>query len=161
MQAGNVEARLAHLETSLRRTRLALVSVALVGILALTGGSLLARASSDAITARAFTAHEFNVIDERGRVRASLFLTADGPALTLLDELGRGRASLFLTADGPALALADERGRDRASLFTTADGPALALYDERGWDRASLFVYEGHEGLALSDAFGRVSFGGP
>ena len=139
MQAGNVEARLAHLETSLRRTRLALVSVALVGILALTGGSLLARASSDAITARAFTAHEFNVIDERGRVRASL----------------------FLTADGPALALADERGRDRASLFTTADGPALALYDERGWDRASLFVYEGHEGLALSDAFGRVSFGGP
>ena len=69
----DVQARLDRLEAALRRTRFTLAAVVLAGLLTLAGGSTLATASSDTITARAFL-----LTDEQGQARAALSVTPGG-----------------------------------------------------------------------------------
>ena len=130
----DVQARLDRLEASLRRTRFTLTAVILAALLTLAGGSLLATASSDTITARAF-----RLTDAQGRVRALLGMTPDGPGLSLLDEQGEVRAGLSVNSDGPGLVFADEQGKVRAGLA----------------------VHQGREGLTLRNAAGRSTFSAP
>ena len=130
----DVQARLDRLEASLRRTRFTLTAVILAALLTLAGGSLLATASSDTITARAFR---------------------------LTDAQGRVRALLHATPAGPALALHNEQGKTRAMLTVTPDGPGLGFFDEQGKLRAMLTVHQGREGLTLRNAAGRSTFSAP
>lgn len=130
-------------------------------------------------------AHRFEVVDARGRVRATLGMHPDGspslwlfdeegesrveidllggcPNLTLRDESGEGRAALSLGAGGsPDLALYDDKGEARATLAIHPDGsPILGLYDQKGERRAQLAVLpDGSPSLWLSDGKGELRAG--
>ena len=97
--------RLDRLEASLRRTRATLTVVVLAALLALAGGALLATASSDTITARAF-----HLVDGQGKLRALLAVTPDGPGLALVDEQGELRAGLAVIRGGEGLNLWNAAG---------------------------------------------------
>jgi len=84
MLAGSVETRLARLEVSLHRTRLARVVVTLTALLALAGGNLLARARGEIATARGF-----HVRDEQGELRAGLGVLEERESLNLWNAARR------------------------------------------------------------------------
>jgi hypothetical protein len=123
----DVQARLDRLEASLWRTRFTLAAVVLAALLALAGGSLLATASSDTITARAF-----HLTDGQGRVRAALIVVPGGAALTLHDEQGKGRALLGVIPTGSADTLRDAQGKPRALLSAFRVEETLALWNAFG-----------------------------
>jgi hypothetical protein len=79
------------------------------------------------------------MIDANGTIRASLSVTADGPALCLDDAAGKIRTMLNVNAAGPTLFLYDAASKTRAALTVNADGgPTLFLYDVAGKGRATL-----------------------
>src|SRR5689334_23444109 len=105
------------------------------------------------------------LVDDMGRVRATLGPTTDGSAaLRLLDGDERARAELAIDANGTTtLTLRDGAGEFRSSLVVGPEGetrlhlhgaPALSLHDESGAARAVLGLDE-HTGtatLAFPDA---------
>ena len=93
------------------------------------------RAAVKAGVPKVVRAQRFEVVDSKGKRRASLSLGADGsPALNLLDKHGKARAALSVGADGsPALALFDKDRKVRAVLALLPDGrPLLAVHDKDG-----------------------------
>ena len=70
------------------------------------------------------------IIDERGKVRAKLGVTIDGPGLTLADDSGHTRAWMGFANDAIRVGFADEQGNSRAFFGVTPSGPTAKLYDE-------------------------------
>jgi len=156
------EERLERLERELgrakRRGSWLLVGLALgLGALALVWASAASAPRAEAQGAaggRTIRASEFILEDERSRVRASLHMAKDGPALILWDAEGEIRAMLCV-ADKPVLNLCDAAGEPRAMLSVGKDGPSLALHDAAGKLRANLFATAAGQSLTLHDAAGK------
>ena len=92
---------------------------------------------------RILTAEEFQLVDEKGTVRAALSMSMGGPGLILFDKGGKFRAVLSLATgeDSPVLSLGDGEGNHRATLALKVNGePYLALLDKGGKVRISLTV---------------------
>lgn len=76
------------------------------------------------------TAEDFHLVDQDGKLRGALFVSAKGePGFALFDKEGKDRILLMLNADGSALIdLHDETGESRAKLALGNDGsPMLSL----------------------------------
>ena len=101
-------------------------------------------------------AQKFELVDEKGKVRAELTLVDGIPGLLLSDQEGKPRAALGLDKNGtPSLSLHDSSGKTRAALSFMRPGgtaPTLAMFDERGKQRVQLGIVEnGSPGLSLCD----------
>ena len=117
----------------------------------LLGGAVASRVSfSQPVAAqtaprpsRILTGEEFQLVDEKGTVRAALSMSMGGPGLILFDKAGKFRAVLSLATgeDSPVLSLGDGQGNHRATLALRVNGePYLALLDKDGKVRMSLTV---------------------
>lgn len=80
---------------------------------------------------RTLQAREFKLTDDRGRIGARLSWTERPPGVQLFDQDGRVRAALFLEANGvPDLYLYDQNASVRAALNLLDSGtPNLAFLD--------------------------------
>jgi len=83
-------------------------------------------------------AANFILEDGKGKTRASLGMSEDGPVLRLNDEKGNMRAALYVH-DKAGLNLFDEKNKTRAFLGVVQNVPILFLYDETGNARTQLF----------------------
>jgi hypothetical protein len=95
--------------------------------------------------------------EKDGKVRLSLDLGADGPAVSLMNGIGKPQAALAMRRDGtPGLGLFDPQGHARVSLDIHSGGlPGINLYDEKGLIRAALAIRpDGSPGLGLFTADG-------
>ena len=112
-------------------------------------------------------ARRLTLVDDAGRVRATLGPTADGStALRLYDADDRARAELAIDSGGATmLTLRDAAGEFRSSLVVAAEGatrlhlhgaPAVSLHDENGQPRAliGLDEFSGMATLSCVDAEG-------
>ena len=71
----------------------------------------LERQLAEMKAARVIRAGKLVLEDEKGEIRAALFMGDVGPALALFDDNGEIRARLTVTKDGPRLGLCDENGK--------------------------------------------------
>lgn len=109
---------------------------------------------------RILTAEEFQLVDEKGTVRAALSMSMGGPGMILFDKVGKFRAVLSLATgeDSPVLSLGDAEGHHRATLALRVNGePYLALLDKEGKVRIS-FTLDKERGprIAVLDNNGRT-----
>ena len=74
-------------------------------------------------------ARDFAVVDEMGRVRASLGMGPTGPQLEIGGQTGRFRILLGMDKGIPKLIVGDEQGNDRLILANDVTGPALHIVD--------------------------------
>ena len=65
-------------------------------------------------------------------VRAGFMMRDNDPAMTLMDEKGRVRATLDISRGNPGLTLLDDEGKHRALLRVDEHGPRLYFVDQRG-----------------------------
>jgi len=72
-------------------------------------------------------------VDEAGKERAELVVTAGEPALNLYDEAASLRAALGTHKNIAGLNLYDETASLRAALAESKDGPMLDLRDAQGY----------------------------
>ena len=107
------------------------------------------------IRARSIFTRGIFIEDEKGKGRAILIASEDGPNLTLWDENGKPRATLFVGKDGPFLRLSNENGKPSATLIASKYGPNLTLWDKKGEARVRLDVSEDGTNLTLCDENGR------
>jgi hypothetical protein len=149
-----------------------LVAVCLVVVTAAVAYTAGKRSAPEVIRAQ-----QFELVDARGRMRASLEMCADGPALLLYDgnrelraRLGADddrpslmlsdekmvRAELGIITGEPTLVLSDENGEPRAVVISQADGPRILFRDDRGEIRAGLGVDAEGPVLGLRDENGRM-----
>jgi len=91
------------------------------------------------------------VQDEKGKVRASLRMTADGAILGFYDDDGKMRIMLGAKGDRHSLKFIDTAGESRATFGTTAGFPALKLAEGSGTTRVLLSATPGFRGLYLRD----------
>ncbi|NQU75679.1 MAG: hypothetical protein HQ546_05105 [Planctomycetes bacterium] len=70
-------------------------------------------------TGTVITAKKFVLVDDEGRERGKLEVTACCPTLSLRDENGKARVLLTEAVDGPALLLSDKNGGARVLLSET------------------------------------------
>ncbi len=136
-------------------------------------------------------AQRFQLVDDRGGVRAELAMSEGQPGMTLYDAEGRIRADISLGSDGAPrlglgwdngkpcvllsldevalghralLSLLDRRGRTRVALSVDPeDSPKVLLYDGNGAVRTALTLHsaDGSPGLDLCDEEGRVVWAAP
>ena len=120
------------------------------------------------------TAHEFDLMDDSGRVRAELHIDfGNRPTLTFRDANGFPLVTLA-AGDQPSLCLMRAGNEEqilltiskdyyglglygktaRAGLAVTKGSPALSIFDETGKERAVLDLTAGGPSLDLSDARG-------
>jgi hypothetical protein len=72
-------------------------------------------------------ARDFAVVDEMGRVRASLGMGPTGPQLEIGGQSGRFRILLGMDKGIPKLIVGDEQGNDRLILANDVAGPSLHI----------------------------------
>ncbi len=122
-------------------------TLAVVAVTGLLGGALSDRlrsqpawAQEGAAAAKVVEAREFRLVDDAGRLRASLSLDPEGrPGLTLWDDASKSRVELGCSSNGSHLSLVDDAGTYRASLNLASDGrPGLQTWDEAGKLRSAL-----------------------
>ncbi len=141
-----LEASNRSLATNLRRFKFGgLLGAASLAVLFLTGAVTI----PPSVEARNFVLR-----DEAGKVRAALAMRPDGsPGLAFFEKDGRVRLSLDLGPDGPAVNLMNGIGKPHAALAMRKDGtPGLGLFDESGQVRASLDLYR--NGLPAVNLYG-------
>ncbi|MFO0890747.1 MAG: hypothetical protein U0790_16580 [Isosphaeraceae bacterium] len=141
-----LEASNRSLTVAVRRFRLGgLVGAATLAILFLTGAVTIPQT---------LEARNFILRDESGKMRAALAIRPDGtPGLALYEKDGRVRLSLDLGTDGPAVNLMDGIGKPQAALAMRKDGtPGLGLFDSSGQVRVSLDIHRG--GLPAVNLYG-------
>jgi hypothetical protein len=103
------------------------------------------------------TAHEFDVVDNSGRVRVGMGMLSGVPVITLSDMQGKGRAEMTLIPSGvPIIALSDAQGKTRAQMNLGFSGePFIALSDAQGDIRVGMSVSSsGEPKIVLGDAQG-------
>jgi hypothetical protein len=123
-----------------RQFRVLMVLTVVSGLLGGAGSNLLlqggpAVAQAGGAVQEVVRAKRFEVVDDQGKRRAALGLTADGsPAFWLYDATGKTRVELHVLPDGSTdLLLYDAAGERRAWLGLTPDGsPYLWLRDTAG-----------------------------
>ena len=77
--------------------------------------------------------HGLIVIDDKGKMRASIGTAQDGASITLFDQQQRPRIGMdLLNRDGPELSLNDVNGNISAELRHDAEGPRLELTGANG-----------------------------
>jgi hypothetical protein len=76
-------------------------------------------------------AGDFAVVDEMGRVRASLGMGPTGPQLEMGGPTGRFRILLGMDNGVPKLIVGDEQGNDRLILANDVAGPSLHIVDSQ------------------------------
>ena len=135
-EAREISERLALVERSMRRYRAALAAVTVIAAAALAGGpSLVAAAKAPEVV----QAKSFQVVDDNGRVGASLGNAGDNTFLIFYDNSGKPRASLGNAGDTTYLAFYDKTGKiTRVALSSTGDNASLRLNDKDGKMRAVL-----------------------
>jgi len=134
------------LTMALRRLKLGgLVGVASLAVLFLTGAVSIPES---------LESRNFVLRDASGKVRAALAMRPDGtPGLAFFEKDGRVRLSLDLGGDGPAVNLMNGIGKPLAALAMRKDGtPGLGLFDESGQVRVSLDLYR--NGLPAVNLYG-------
>ncbi len=141
--------------------------VALGLIAGLLGGGLSSRVlfgqppvQEPAKPSKILTAEEFQLVDEKGAVRAALSMSTGGPGIILFDKAGNFRAMLGLATgeEYPVLSLLDAEKHHRATLALKVNGePYLGLFDKTGKRRMS-FTLDGEKGprIALLDNNGQT-----
>ena len=159
----STEERLEMLERQMsaakRRNRWMLAGLGLclgIALVAWALGPTVATAQPAGAAPKVVRANQFILEDERGRIRAMLAVTKDGPVLTLSDEKGKDRAILGVLKTGLRLSLSDEKGQMRAILAVLKHGPMFHLYDEEGKTRAALAMTSDEPSLSLSDEKGKT-----
>ena len=134
-QLEGLTGRLERLERQNRRLRLggALILVGIVSVATMGQG----RAPGHAVEAQRFV-----VKDARGRTRAVLGATADGPGLNLYDPDGNARAALALNTENTSrLGFYDRQGKSRLVVDVAEDGTStVGFYDKAGKAHAHLRV---------------------
>jgi len=82
---------------------------------------------------------EIAILDQRGKVRASLDIRSDSPGLALFDQKGGIRLSASVGPDGtPGIWLYDEDGQGRAAFEMVGDSSHLHFNTRRGKELVSL-----------------------
>src|SRR5258708_5613096 len=77
--------------------------------------------------------HGLTVVDDRGKMRASIGTAKDGASIALFDEEECPRISMVLSnREGPELSLTDLKGSVTVELRHDATGPHMALADSDG-----------------------------
>ncbi len=127
---------------------------------------------------------KFDLYDEKGKLRATLALTAKGDpvlaffnagggqqmalasdaketALTLNDAKGVARVVLSGADAARVLELRDEAGKTRLRLADGKDGGGLTLIDDKGKTRGSLVIEKGGPVLRLTEYDGKSLFQKP
>ncbi len=108
---------------------------------------------------RVIKAQEFQVVDNKGKIRAKLGLTFKGDSyLQYFDMNSKGRIILGLDKDGnPGLVYVDKNNNERSSLFLGKEGtPYLYFCDKDGKRRSILHVDEsGSSSLLFTDNKGQ------
>jgi hypothetical protein len=156
---------------------LAMVAAALGGGAAiqwLAGGSGVNAAGPAARpdAAQSVRVRELVLIDDAGKQRAVLGVSADGPQLAFQDSDGKNRIILGQkprAADQWAqdksqwcLSLIDAKGNDRvlAHVYHEGGGSGLKVGDQNGKVRYSVgYVNDGNGGVSMFDTEGRLRFG--
>jgi hypothetical protein len=134
------------LARAVQRHRLGgLVGLAVLGVLFLTGAVSIPET---------LEARHFVLRDQSGKMRAALGMRPDGtPGLAFFEKDGRVRLSLDLGPDGPAVHLMNGIGKPQAALAMRPDGtPGLGLFDPAGQVRVSLDLYK--NGLPAINLYG-------
>ena len=109
--------------TSFNRWLLARVGICLgIMVIAWAFGVAATTAQTARTESKIVRAKAFVLEDEKGRTRAGLTVSEDGPILGLHDESEKVRALLCITKVGPALALLDENGKKRIELNVSRTG---------------------------------------
>jgi hypothetical protein len=135
-EAKEISERLALVERSMRRYRAALTAVTVIAAAALAGRPSLVGAEK---APGVVQAKSFELVDDNGRVGASLGSAGDVTSLAFYDKKGKPRASLGNSGDATFLAFYDKTGKTtRVALSTTGDNASLRLNDEAGKMRAVL-----------------------
>ena len=125
-----VVARLEKIEQQNRRLKLA-------GAFLLVLGSSLLLMGAFSSHSRTVKAEHFALLDPRGKVRARLSTIGDSSVLSFNDQRGLIRASLTIGADGfPGLVFHDQHGEVRVFLGVVDGEPILGLRDRSGTQRA-------------------------
>ena len=77
------------------------------------------------------SAEEFRLVNKRGKCKAKLCLNGDGgPSLAFLDDRGKLRVSIYLHSDQVGIELLSKKEKVRASLGVASNGqPSLQLLD--------------------------------
>ena len=109
------------------------------------------------------SAEEFRLINKQGKCKAKLCFNGEGgPSLMFLDDRGKLRVSIYLHGDRVGIELLNKKEKVRASLGLAQNGqPALQLLDNAERVHACLEMgTEGDPGLDLYDKAGnlRASF---
>lgn len=119
--------RLEKLERDNRRLkRSVLVALVIVG---LTGTIAASRP-----TPKAIRAHEFDVVDNSGNVRATMnFIPSGESGVAVYDAKGHPRAVMAVAPSGsPSLALSDSEGRGSAGITILPSGKPVIVLSEGG-----------------------------
>jgi hypothetical protein len=82
------------------------------------------------------TAHRFDVVDDSGKVRASMAIVSGGSAIGLTDAQGNARALMILDpVKGASVLLGDAADKLRTTLNVTPEGESsIALSDPQGFE---------------------------
>ena len=153
------EIRLRQLEVSLRRLRTILMSGGLLTLLVSVAAFTIARPDrpANADVEDEVRAGAFRLVDDRGDVRASLFLSASGPMFALYDTVGVPRASLEHGSEETALYLRDASGTIRVGAAQFAHGGGgFAIHGEQAKGASVLYMAKGHGRLTFYSADGEV-----
>ena len=153
----SLEARLARLESQVRRQR--------VTMLALLVGAAVAVSATRAISqsgARELTVSTLNIVGPDGKLRAVLSsdarLNKDGGSLALLDNAGNVRLGLMASKSGGSVSIFDPSNRPTAMLGSTNDEGAVSLSSVRSKARVNVVVTPDVSGVLVSGSNGREHF---
>lgn len=149
----------------MEKTRFELVVLAMLALIAGTLGGVgashffwgqAALAESAPQHHKILVAEEFRLVDDKGRIRASLGMSGGGAGMLLYDRTGQFRAMLMLAPEEgePVLSLADKDGVHRATVgIRTKETPYLALRDNNGKIRLSATLgQDGEPAFSLHDS---------
>jgi hypothetical protein len=123
------------------------------------GSGLLARFWPRNSVAEKICANKFFLMDESGKPRAILEITANGPRLVMCDETGKPRIGMGVDKDGPKLDMTGVNGKPGAMLRMNKDGPMLGMCDEVGKLRLGMGVAGSGPGMAMADETGKPRIG--
>jgi hypothetical protein len=81
------------------------------------------------------TAHQFDVVDDSGKVRATMGMGEGAPGVKLSDAQGKVRAEWVLDTGGAGFVLYDAEGNPHEALNVTPEGePTMWLSNAEGFE---------------------------
>jgi len=155
----DLETRVTELERSLGEARRAAVTARRTTVV--LGGALLLAATIAAVGPQrvldVVQATRLEILDQEGRVVASLTSGERGGQLDLWDDAGRNILRASANRHGADLALWSADGSDVAALYATADGGRLTMHGTDGTTVARLDANRDGGHLRLADDTGAIA----